>query len=314
MTGAPDVSIVTPTRGRPASLERALRSVLAQTGIDPGSLELVVVDNDAGGSAETVVARLRAEAPFPLHYVREPRPGVANARNAGLAKASGKLIAFIDDDEEAPPGWLAALISVHEALDADVVFGPVRAGLPDSIRRHRAYLERFFSRVGPAEAQILDGHFGCGDSLIRRAALPDQVQPFDVAQNQIGGEDDILFLAMRERGARFAWAPEAWVWEHPEPARLRLGYALRRAFAYGQAPTYFCMASRPRRPLGAVFWMGVGLIQALVFGALAALKWLAHAPDRAFALDRAARGLGKLLWFPPFKQRFYGLPSDLAHG
>ena len=43
-----------------------------------------------------------------------------------------------------------------------------------------------------------------------------------------------------------------------------------------------------------------------VLGAVAAVKWLIRAPDRAQALDRAARGLGKTLWFGPFKINFYG--------
>jgi succinoglycan biosynthesis protein ExoM len=305
---SPAVSIVIPTRGRPASLARAVRSVFAQRGVDPAELELIVADNDAGRSAEAAAAELRTAAPFPLVYLCEPTPGVASVRNAGVAAASAPLIAFLDDDEEASPGWLAALLEVQQSFDADAVFGPVRGFAPAEVRAHRGYLERFFSREGPAEAQLLDRVYGCGDSLIRRAALPDPERPFSLARNQIGGEDDELFQQMKARGARFAWAPEAWVWEHPEPSRLSLRYTLHRAFAYGQGPSYACMARQPPDRLGAAGWMGVGLVQTLVFGAVAALKWAARTPDRAEALDRAARGLGKVLWFPPFKPRFYGLP------
>jgi hypothetical protein len=116
----------------------------------------------------------------------------------------------------------------------------------------------------------------------------------------------MLFQEMKAAGARFAWAPEAWVYEHPDLSRLTLRYALRRAFAYGQGPTYACIHRSPPDRLGAARWMAVGGVQAVLFGLIAGGKWLARAPDRAFALDRAARGLGKLLWFPPFKPRFYG--------
>ena len=57
---------------------------------------------------------------------------------------------------------------------------------------------------------------------------------------------------------------------------------------------------------GVARWMAIGLAQTGVYGLLAGLKWLVDAPDRAFALDRAARGLGKFLWWGPFKLRFYG--------
>jgi glycosyltransferase involved in cell wall biosynthesis len=303
---SPAISVVIPTRGRPQSLSRAARSLFIQEG--KAAFELVIVDNDARRSAESAARAFAAEAPFPVRYLCEPTPGVASARNAGVAAAKAPLIAFLDDDEEASSGWLAALVAAREAFDADVVFGPVRGCAPQAPPAYRAYLERFFSREGPQDAQLLDGHYGCGSSLVRKAALPDPDAPFSLAQNQIGGEDDILFQQMRALGARFAWTPDAWVLEHPEPSRIALGYALRRAFAYGQGPSYACMARQPPDRLGAARWMGVGLGQAVVYGAVAAGKWLARAPGRAEALDRAARGLGKLLWFPPFKPKFYGLP------
>jgi predicted outer membrane lipoprotein len=112
---------------------------------------------------------------------------------------------------------------------------------------------------------------------------------------------------MKVAGARFAWAPEAWVWEDPVPARLSLRYTIARAFAYGQGPSAACAAASPPDRLGVAGWMLVGLGQACAFGLLAAMKWLARAPDVAATLDRAARGLGKTLWWGPFKVHFYGL-------
>jgi succinoglycan biosynthesis protein ExoM len=304
---APRVSIVIPTQRRPAGLERAALSVFGQTGVDAADLELVVVDNDEAPSARPVVEALSARAPFPLTYVHEPEPGVANARNAALARARGALIAFLDDDEEAPAGWLAALLAAQSSYDADVVFGPVRGRAPPGVAKHRDYLERFFSREGPAEAGVIDHYYGCGDSLLRRAALPDPERPFCDGRNHIGGEDDLLFAGMKANGARFAWAPEAWVWEDPAPSRLSLRYTVARAFAYGQGPSSACAAAPPPDRLGVAWWMAVGLGQAAAFGLLAAGKWLVGAPDFAFTLDRAARGLGKTFWWGPFKLSFYGL-------
>jgi succinoglycan biosynthesis protein ExoM len=59
-------------------------------------------------------------------------------------------------------------------------------------------------------------------------------------------------------------------------------------------------------------WMTLGIVQALVFGAYAGLKWLLRSRSFAFSLDRAARGLGKTLWWKPFKIRFYGLAAPAA--
>ncbi len=266
----------------------------------------MVVDNDPLDSARPTVQALAVGAACPVHYVHEPRAGVANARNAGMARASGDFIAFLDDDEEAPAGWLAALLAAQTRYAADVVFGPVRARAPDSVALHRDYLERFFSRLGPAEAGVIDHYYGCGDSLLRRAALPDPVSPFAAERNQIGGEDDMLFGHMQAAGATFAWEPSAWVWEDPVPDRLTLDYTLARAFAYGQGPSAHCAAASPPDRLGVARWMAIGVGQAVVFGAVAGLKWLTRSKDRADWLDRAARGLGKTFWWGPFKIQFYG--------
>jgi succinoglycan biosynthesis protein ExoM len=302
------VSIAIPTQRRPEGLALAVRSTFRQTGVDVARLELVIVDNDQVPSAEPLARQLAAEAPYPVRYVHEPAAGVANARNAALAAASGELIAFLDDDEEAAPGWLAALIDTQARCDADVVFGPVRARAPAQTP-HLQYLEQFFSREGPAESGVIAHAYGCGDSLVRRAALPHPTHPFSARRNQVGGEDDQLFGVMGKAGARFAWAHEALVYEDPVPARLTLRYALARAFAYGQGPTYACATAEPPDWPGVARWMAIGLVQTGLFGLFATLQWLRRSPHRAFAFDRAARGAGKVLFGGPFKQRFYGRVS-----
>lgn len=305
----PAVSIVIPTRGRPGPLATALASALAQTGVS-GGFEVVVVDNDREPSARAGVMALTASAGAPLVYVHEPRPGVAHARNSGIAAARAPLIAFLDDDEEAPTGWLAGLMQVQTETSADVVFGPVRGRAPDSVGRHRAYLERFFSRVGPEVSGPIPNYYGCGNSLIRRAALPDSMTPFDPIRNLIGGEDDLLFGRMQAAGARFAWADEAWVHEDPVPSRLNLRYALARAFAYGQGPSSHCAAQTPPNWPGVIGWMGVGVIQTVIHGVPGVIKYLIGAPGAADSLDRAARGLGKTFWGGPMKIAFYGPDSS----
>jgi len=305
MQNAATISIVIPTQRRPGALTLAARSAMRQTGVE-AKVELVVVDNDVVPSARDAVEALSAESPFPVVYVHEPRSGVANARNAALEQASGDLIAFLDDDEEAPPHWLSALLEVQSAFDADVVFGPVRGRAPGGLIRHRAYLEHFFSRLGPNKPGLIDDPYGCGDSLVRRAALPHPTRPFSPARNKTGGEDDLLFQGMKAAGARFAWAPDAFVWEDPAPERLTLRYALSRAYGYGQGPTCQCAAASPPNWPGVWRWMLIGVGQTFVFGFLALLAAVARTQNRAFAFDRAARGLGKVFWGPPFKLHYYG--------
>lgn len=308
------LSVVVPTQRRAGPLARAVRSVFAQEGIDLAGLELVVADNDVAPSARATVEALRQGAPVPLVYVHEPRPGVATARNAGMGVARGALIAFLDDDQEAGPRWLAELLAARERLAADVVFGPVRAALPPQVRAHRRYFESFFTHGGPVEEGLSDRAYGAGVCLAVRASLPDPRRPFPEACDHVGGEDDALFTRMLSRGARLGWNPQAWVWEHPEPARIALRYALRRAFSYGQGGTNTPLLREPPDRAGAARSIAVGAVQALAMGAVSALLCLVRWPGRAFAYDKAVRGLGKVLHGPRFSLQFYGLRPDQRAG
>lgn len=296
----PAVSIIIPTFCRPVRAADAARSALAQA--CDVLFEMVLVDNDPDASA---LASLRELDDPRVVVVHEPRAGVANARNAGLRAARGDLIAFLDDDEIAHPDWLAELMRVQSAHKADVVFGPVRTRLASPPRDHLAYFEKFFLRDPDHAEGLITKFYGCGCSLVRRAALP-SAEPFSAERNEIGGEDDLLFQAMEAAGARFAWAPDAWVWETPEPSRVTLAYTLKRAFAYGQGSATQAWTG-PKRDIPAIgFWMAVGFVQTIVFGAAASASFLGKTRRRAFAYRRFVEGVGKLLWFPMIKPRFYG--------
>ena len=106
--------------------------------------QVVVVDNDATGSAAEVVDKCRRRAPpFKLLYAIQPARNIALTRNKTVEMADGDWIAFIDDDERAPKEWLGQLLAAADKFGADGIFGPVEPVVPDSapawIRRGRFY-------------------------------------------------------------------------------------------------------------------------------------------------------------------------------
>ncbi len=279
-------------------------SLFRQEGVDLSRLELIIVDNAPEGSGADMAARLKEQAPFPVTYVHAPEPGVANARNAAMAYVRGKWMASLDDDQEALPNWLAGLIAARDLLKAEVMFGPVEGRLPDMGVTHAAHLAEFFSRRGAHEACILDGHWGMGNSMIATRLLGDA--PFDPFSNELGGEDDFLFARLRDEGVVMGWAPQGVVLEHVPPHRATLKYMLRRSFAFGQGPTTIAARKSPPEVLNVIRWMAIGLAQTFVFGFITLLMYAARSPKRVKWLDKTAAGVGKVLWFSPFDQRFYG--------
>ncbi len=119
----PTVSIAIPTRGRPNYLDVALASVVPQA-CRRGAEVLVVSD---GPDPSVAAVASRREARFrSLPAAR----GANAARNAAVDWASGETIVFVDDDVDAPPGWLDALLSgIEAAPDHDVFGGPIRPRL-----------------------------------------------------------------------------------------------------------------------------------------------------------------------------------------
>tara|TARA_R110002051_G_scaffold84916_3_gene150241 strand:+ start:772 stop:1722 length:951 start_codon:yes stop_codon:yes gene_type:complete len=304
MTPAEPVAVIIPTLRRPDGLTRALESLFAQTGVADRLGEIVVVDNDPAGSAAVTVEALRGRSPWPLVCCHAPVPGVATARNMGLQATDAPLIAFLDDDEVAAPDWLAQLLAAEVETGADVVFGPIRGRAPDAADWLKPYLEDFFGRAGPASTRLIDQPFGCGNSLmVRRTALPGPA-PFDVGADQAGGEDDALFAALADRGGRFGWAAGAWVDEIAPTHRATLSYALSRAFAFGQGPSQTAAARRDW--FGVVRWMLIGAVQMMLWACAAVPYLIVRSPRRAWALDRMARGLGKLFWMKGLEPHFYG--------
>ncbi len=295
------VTVLIPTFRRPDSLARALTSVLAQDRQDLIQ-EIAVVDNDPGGSAQAVVEALRPSFAAALLYIHAQPPGVATARNAGLAATSAPYVAFLDDDEEAHPSWLGALFDTHQRLGADVTFGPVQGRTPDAAAWKRPYLERFFSRTGPETSGLIDTVYGCGNAFMTRATALKGPAPFDLIANHTGGEDDRLFSTLKLQGARFAWAADAMVEEHAPAARARLAYALARAVSYGQSPSQLAIARGDMPALAK--WTAIGLGQVLVYTVAALVLMLLFNRAWIDMADHAARGLGKLLWFNRF--HFYG--------
>ena len=111
-----------PTRDRPEYLRVTLASIAPQA--QRAAAEVLVVDDGRDPSTTAVAEHHGARV------IRPRSPGANAARNAGIGAARGDPIVLIDDDVEAPSGWLQALLEgVTRTPDRDVFGGPIRARL-----------------------------------------------------------------------------------------------------------------------------------------------------------------------------------------
>jgi GT2 family glycosyltransferase len=125
--GAPAISVVVPTVGRPQYLEGCL-AALAASELEPGRFEVIVVD-DSGGPEIRRVAEASGVGP---RVVKPDHTGPSGARNAGAAAAKGAFVAFTDDDCEPTPQWLPALLEALGANPGAAVGGVTVNGAPEN--------------------------------------------------------------------------------------------------------------------------------------------------------------------------------------
>lgn len=289
------LSIVVPTFRREAGLAQLVEALVAQVASVSAPVEAVIVDNSPEGSAASV--------PLPAfaRYVHEPRPGVAHARNRGVAEARGAFVVFIDDDELPAPGWLAAFAAM--AKQGEACFGAIEPSFDEAPpAAHRQPLDRLFSRrldAAPGEdVSARRAYLGSGNSMFDRALLTRIDPPFDTAFNT-GGEDVWLFRQLvEEHEVVLRWCPAALVHEIVPVSRIGIDFLRRRRFSNGELRCIVESGAGGARAAARVgFLMAAGGAVTVLFG-LGALATRAFSAPLSVRLELAAwGGAGKLLWW-----------------
>ncbi len=253
----PLVSVVVCTHDRADLLPRSLDALLT------GSYrhtELIVVDNAPSDQATELLCRLRY--PGRVRYLREPVPGLARARNRGLAVARGRICAFADDDLLIDPGWVAALVDGFRA-DPRVacVTGLVLPAELDTraqlaLERYCGYAKGFtahsWSLREPSDDPLFPfatGRLGTGANMAFSTAVLRAIGGFDPATSTgtpaRGGEDLLAFLQVLTHGRTVAYRPDALVWH---PHRRSMDALNTQVFGFGVGFGAYLAAATRHQP------------------------------------------------------------------
>jgi len=291
------ISVCICTFRRPDRLAILLEDLIQQERIPD---EVVVVDNDAAASGRATIERRQATgAPFPIVYDIQPQRGIAITRNRTVALATGEWLAFVDDDERAPPAWLRQLVESATRHSAEGVLGPVVPVVPEDapnwIKKGNFY---DFPRMASGEVVPLN-RMRFGNVLLHGEPLRNEPGPFDPAYGLMTGEDGDLLVRLVQKGARIIWCDEAIVYEPVEPARLSLRWLLQRALSGGQEFARKTLAGRYGRitPMRRITLFVRALGQLLLAAALAAGSWPFGLHRAAPWLTRVFANFGKLTVF-----------------
>ena len=197
-----DISVIIPTFHREEQLAEAMASVLCQRDV---SLELIVVDDSAEGSARDTAASLHDPR---VRYFLRPEPSngrPALARNDGAAQARGRYFYFLDDDDLLVQGTLATLSAALDAAPAaGMAFGVIApfGAHEAALRENQRYFTEARRKAGKLTAScLLSAYLTFRDTILVCSACMVRRTAFTAA----GGFDaDILICEDSELMARIA--------------------------------------------------------------------------------------------------------------
>ena len=237
-------------------------TVLSQT-LACSDFEVLVVENGPAAGARNVVAKASVNAFGPrLRYVHEPTPGLLSGRHRGALEALGEVLVFADDDIDASPGWLSAILDAFSDSSVQIVGGP---SLPHFEQPPPAWLERYWyvppyggractnlSLLDLGDTPLrIDANYVWGlNFAIRREvlvdlggfhpdSLPDHLQHF-----QGDGETGLTRKA-NTAGLTAHYQPEARVCHRIATSRLTVEYFRRRAVYQGVCDSFTAIRRDP---------------------------------------------------------------------
>ncbi len=198
----PRLAVIVPMYNAGDSIGKCLEAIENQRGIEPGDLEVIVVDDaSTDGGAD------KARLPFVKLAVMEKNSGAAAARNRGVAESSAPVLVFVDSDVFLDPNALASIISrMDEDLEVAGVVGrysekPAARGI---INEYHNAFTRYHHDLSP---ERIDWFWGALGAVRREAFL--EVGGFDERYQGASAEDMELGLALSEAGYDLRYLPAA---------------------------------------------------------------------------------------------------------
>ncbi|MDB5888352.1 MAG: glycosyltransferase family 2 protein [Rhodocyclales bacterium] len=234
-------SVVVPTYGRPDLLRRCLEGLCHQD-LPHSSYEIIVADDGPSVDTQAVVISYakRRDAPRMRYIPVVATQGPAGARNRGWRAASGRVIAFTDDDTMPAHNWLSKGLAAM-ARGADAVAGRVVVPVP----KHPTDYERDVGGLATAE-------FVTANCFVTRAALL-ATGGFDERYTRAWREDSDLQFSLLQHGLTITRAPAAIVLHPIRPAPWGVSLRVQSkvyfdALLYRKYPRLYRQRIRPAPP------------------------------------------------------------------
>jgi glycosyltransferase involved in cell wall biosynthesis len=202
------VSVVIPAYNAAATLAGTLHALAAQD-LPAPRVEVVVVDDGSADATADLVEQFAGSAAIAVTLLRQSNQGPAAARNAGVRRARGDVIAFLDADAYPALDWLRKGLAYFDAPGGpDLLEGPITVAHPERMTAFTHHLVRDHG-----------GGFVTCNMWYRRRAF-DALGGFDEAFRTNFFEDSDLGFRALDRGLVAHFAPDVVVTHEVFPPKL----------------------------------------------------------------------------------------------
>jgi GT2 family glycosyltransferase len=248
------LTILICTHNRSMLLDRTLISLNQAHRPANWTIDIMVVANACTDATATFLENYQSQATardwLPLVWHAEATPGKSHALNSAIPKLRSDLVAFVDDDHRVDKDYLVSLCKAAESHPDTTMFcGRI---LPDWDGSEPSWVHdkgpyRIYPLPVPRQDHGetshplgLEDRIPGGGNLFLRRKLFDRIGNFATelgpqGHNLGGGEDTDFVLRALHAGEQLIYIPDVLQHHYVDPARLRLGYLLRKSFQRSRA-------------------------------------------------------------------------------
>jgi len=211
----PTASVIVPVYNDPDGLEMTLDSLIAQS-YPTEEHEVLVVDNDSTDGTRELAARYAERHDHVEVLIEDERQSSYAARNTGIERAAGSVIAFVDADMTVPNAWLADVTAEMAAADADYMACDVELYSPGQ----EESLAAKFNRLSgfPIRRYVERRHFAPTCCLVVRRSVFEDVGLFD--DRLVSSGDREFGHRVHDSGCDLHYAPDITMY-HPTRSSVR---------------------------------------------------------------------------------------------
>nr|ABD47310.1 PssC [Rhizobium leguminosarum bv. trifolii TA1] len=247
----------------------------------PYHLTMVIVDNDAAGSAKDTVEGFDQTGAYNLIYVIESNQGIPFATARWIQPPGTDLFCFLDDDEWPVDGWLDAMLETREKNRADCVYGPVQPVYPENPPEY-FIKARVFERKKNKDGQRI-GYAASNNVMFDYPLIRSWNLRFEEKMRFTGGTDYLFFNQAIRRGMQVFWADKALVYDIVPANRMTWKWVLQRQYRLGNtfAVSEVLHGNLKRRAYRAVYGatrviLGLAMLPAILISPYWGMRALTH--------------------------------------